>query len=73
MADCIGGGRPATKIGASETQPIRVVARLNDVIANLIHRPDRHVALDLLLRLAALALVTVALLGLLPAIAEVAA
>ena len=47
--------------------------RLNGVIANLIHRPDRHVALDLLLRLAAVALVTIAILGLLPAIAGVAA
>ena len=50
-----------------------MVARLNGVIANLIHRTDRHVALDLLLRLAAAALVTIAILGLLPAIAEVAA
>jgi hypothetical protein len=43
------------------------------MIANLIHRPDRRVALDLLLRLAAAALVTIAILGLLPAIAGVAA
>jgi hypothetical protein len=47
--------------------------RLNGVIVNLIHRPARHVALDLLLRLAAVALVTIAILGLLPAIADVAA
>ncbi len=47
--------------------------RLNGVIANLIHRPDRHVALDLLLRLAAVTLVTIAILGLLPAMAAVAA
>ena len=61
------------RFAASEAQPNRGVARLNGVIANLIHRPDRHVALDLLLRLAAVALVTIAILGLLPAIAEVAA
>ncbi len=71
--DCIGGRRAAMKFAASEAQPNRGVARLNGVIANLIHRPDRHVALDLLLRLAAVALVTIAILGLLPAIAEVAA
>jgi hypothetical protein len=72
-ADCIGGGCAARKFAASEAQPNGGVARLNGVIANLIHRPDRHVALDLLLRLAAAALVTIAILGLLPAIAEVAA
>lgn len=72
-SDCIGGARAAMKFAVSETQPNRGVARLNGVIANLIHRPDRHVALDLLLRLAAVALVTIAILGLLPAIAEVAA
>jgi hypothetical protein len=58
---------------ASKAQPNGRLARLNGVIANLIHRPDRHVALDLLLRLAAAALVTIAILGLLPAIAQVAA
>ena len=80
--DCIGDGRGTMervhgtgpwKYAASEAQPNGVVARLNGVIANLIHRTDRHVALDLLLRLAAAALVTIAILGLLPAIAEVAA
>ena len=71
--DCIGGARAATKFVAPEAQPNRGVVRLNGMIANLIHRPDRHVALDLLLRLAAVALVTIAILGLLPAIAEVAA
>jgi hypothetical protein len=43
------------------------------MITSLIQRPDRHVALDLLLRLAAAALVTIAIFGLLPAIAGVAA
>jgi hypothetical protein len=42
------------------------------VNANFIH-PTRHpVALELLLRLAAIVLVTIAILGLLPAIAEAA-
>jgi hypothetical protein len=71
--DCTGGERTSWKITRWDTQPNRRVARLNGVIANLIHRPDRYVALDLLLRLAAVALVTIAILGLLPAIAEVAA
>jgi hypothetical protein len=66
-------GLPPWELAPPETQPNRGVVRLNGVIANLIHRPDRPVALDLLLRLAAVALVTVAILGLLPAIAEVAA
>jgi len=64
---------PPWKFARSEAQPNRGVARLNGVIANLIHRSDRHVALDLLLRLAAAALTTIAILGLLPVIAEVAA
>jgi hypothetical protein len=42
------------------------------VIENLIHGTSHHVALELLLRLAAVALVTIAILGLLPTIAEVA-
>jgi hypothetical protein len=71
--DCIGDGRAATKNRPSGAQPNEGSVRLNGVIANLIHRPDRHVALDLLLRLAAVALATIAILGLLPAIAEVAA
>jgi zinc transporter ZupT len=65
-------GASPWKFAAQDAQPNRGVVRLNGVIANLIHRPDRHVALDLLLRLAAAALVTIAILGLLPAIAEVA-
>ncbi len=40
--------------------------------ANLIHRSSHHVALELLLRLVAAALVTIAILGILPAIAEAA-
>jgi hypothetical protein len=66
-------GTPPWRFGPSEAQPNRGVMRLNGVIANLIHRPDRHVALDLLLRLAAVAMATIAILGLLPAIAGVAA
>jgi len=42
------------------------------VIANLHHHPDHRVALELLLRLVAVALVTLAIFGLLPAIAEAA-
>lgn len=40
--------------------------------ANLIHRTRHPVAFELLLRLAAVALVAVVILGLLPAIAEAA-
>ncbi len=46
--------------------------RLNGVITNLIQGTRHPVALELLLRLAAVALVTVAILGLLPAIVEAA-
>ncbi len=42
------------------------------VITNLGHRPDHRVARELLLRLAAAALVAIAIFGLLPAIAEAA-
>jgi hypothetical protein len=61
------------KFAVLEAQPNGGIARLNGVIANLIHRPDRHVALDLLLRLAAVVLAAIAILGLLPAIAQAAA
>jgi len=43
------------------------------VNAKLFHPADHQVALELLLRLLAAALVTIAILGLLPAIAEAAA
>jgi hypothetical protein len=46
--------------------------RLNGVITNLIHDTSHPVALELLLRLAAVALAMVAILGLLPAIAQAA-
>jgi zinc transporter ZupT len=42
------------------------------VIANLIHGSGHPVALEFLLRLAAAALVTIVILGLLPAIVEAA-
>jgi hypothetical protein len=43
------------------------------VIADYLHRQHHPVALELLLRLAAVALAVVAILGLLPVMAEVAA
>jgi hypothetical protein len=44
--------------------------RLMRVIANLIHPRDHRTAIDLLLRLAAVALVMVAIFALLPAIVQ---
>jgi hypothetical protein len=61
------------KIDRPEAQPTRGNARLNGVNAKLFHPADHQVALELLLRLLAAALVTIAILGLLPAIAEAAA
>lgn len=42
------------------------------VIADLIHHPSRHPAVDLLLRVAAVVLAGAGILGLLPVIAELA-
>jgi hypothetical protein len=42
------------------------------VIADLLHHPDRHPAMDLLVRAAAIVLAGVGILGLLPLIAELA-
>ncbi len=52
------------------TQPNRPVARLMAVIAPLVLHPGRRLALELLLRAAAIALAAVVILGLLPTLAE---
>ena len=57
-------------IDACGTQPNRQVARLMPVIAPLTFHPGRRLALELLLRAAAIALAAIVILGLLPAIAE---
>ena len=55
-------------------QPWTVIARLRAVITTgTLPRPARRTALDLVWRVAAIALVTVLILGLLPALTEAAA
>ena len=56
----------------SRAQPKGPIARLMPVTANPAPRPARRVALELVLRALAIALVTLLILGLLPAIAEAA-
>jgi hypothetical protein len=55
------------------TQPERAPARLIGVIADPTLHPRRTVAFDLALRVVTIALVTLVILGILPAIAEAAA
>ena len=65
-------GRPVTAAQRSPrtTQPNRRSARLMWVIALPTPHPVRRLALELLMRAAAIALAAVVILGLLPAIAE---
>jgi hypothetical protein len=58
------------RIARRATQPDRVVARLKAVIAQPSPHPGRRLALELLVRAAAIALAAVVILGLLPTLAE---
>ena len=71
-ADCTGDVPATPKIDDREAKPNRGHRRLRRVNANPMHHSDHPVALELLLRLMAVALVAFAILGLLPAIAQAA-
>jgi hypothetical protein len=62
-----------TKFVVQTTQPNEGVARHMHVIVLHAPHPDRRLALELLLRTAAIGVVVVLILGLLPAIAQAAA
>jgi hypothetical protein len=67
-------GAPATRtIRCSIVKPNEPVVRLMRVIADPTLHPGRIVAFELALRAMAIALVTLLILGILPAIAEAAA
>ncbi len=51
-------------------KPIRLVARLTLAMSGLSNISGKHPVLDLLLRIAAIAIISIAILGLLPALAN---
>jgi hypothetical protein len=58
------------KFGPARTQPNRAFARLNAVIADPTLHTGRRLALELLVRAAAIALAAIGILGILPAVAR---
>ncbi len=66
-------GRPgpvAAKLPVGRAKPIRHIARLTLAMTGLSSITGKHPVLDLLLRIAAIAIISIAILGLLPALAN---